>query len=74
MNSILLAREERHTMPLDAFYFAVTGVIDKANPRSRITCADLRTPLGLGLRIYPLRVYETIRKLKEQNDGNRASS
>lgn len=74
MNSVLLTQLEEITVPPDDFYFAVRSLIDNANPRAHLSRPYGRNPLALGLMIYPLRVYETIRKLKEQNDGNRASS
>jgi hypothetical protein len=73
-NSVRVIREENFVLPLDDFYGAVHIIIDEASPLTHMSCDYLSDPMAFGLVVYPPRVYETIRKLKEQNYGNRASS
>jgi hypothetical protein len=66
MKPVVLIREENITLPLDDFYRAVETVVDQANPRTHMSHDFSRDPLRFGLTLYPPRVYEKIRELKEQ--------
>ena len=74
MNSVLLAREERVTMQIDEFYREVHQLVDRVNVCRYELYDDFRDPLRYRPVVYPPRVYEMVRKLKEQNDGNRPGS
>lgn len=71
---VVLIREENVVLPLDDFYGAVHIIIDQASPRSYMSADFVADPMAFGLVIYPPRVYETIRKLKEQSHADRSDS
>lgn len=41
--------------------------IDEVNPPVHLSCDFLGDVLAFGLQVYPLRVYESIRELKDGN-------
>ena len=69
MDGVKVIREEQVTLPLDAFYFAVHAMIDDANPRPHLSADYVGDPLGFGLTLFPLKVYEKMRELKEASHG-----
>ena len=77
MKPVVLIEQENVTIPLDQFHAELDAAINDAQriwcPRG-LNCDWLGDAMAFGLTVYPPAVYEKIRQLKEQSDGNRPSS
>jgi hypothetical protein len=68
MKSVLIQQEQNFGFSLDTFYRVVKNTIDQANPYCHMSCDFLSDPLAFGIFVFPVKVYETIRSLRNGND------
>ncbi len=70
---IEIVQQEEVTLSVDEFYDHMKALINYNQPPTHMSADNVGLVMGMGLVVYPPRVYETIRKLKEANNGDRSS-
>jgi hypothetical protein len=71
---VLLITSQDVELHQQDFYRALDTIINRASPPAHMSADFMGDPLTFGLVLYLPRVYETIRKLKEQNDATSSDS